>query len=159
MKLLLISLLIFLVSCNAKEERAVKDTFPTNTTSEKFCFVKNLSKVNNEAYATLDFIEYKKKTELDSVNIKGEIIDLPGGYCYANRIVESVKFLFNDNANIIMQTFSYDDEGNYNFNQSIKLTELIERLPTLQENGLANTPFKIAIRNNQIISLTEIYLP
>ena len=126
---------------------------------EKLCFLEDVRNEDTKNYATVDFIDYLKTSDADSLIFATKKIDLPNGYSYVNNKIESEKFEIADTAKIILQTFSFDNDGNFNFNQTVKLTELEDALKNKNDNLFLNSPFKIKLENNKIITLTEIYIP
>lgn len=152
--------IILLSGCN-------KDIPPKKTSEipqvkeivEKYGFVKNIISDSGKYFAEIDFIDYLKNSDIDSTIPDAQIIELPNGYSYVNKEVKNEKIAIVDSAKIILQTFSYDSSGNFNFNQSVKLNEIVETLKKNKDKVILHSPFRIGIDNNQIISLTEIYIP
>ena len=162
MKNYLIILLLFLAtfygcSNNKKVDINLKDDIQ----SEKFCYIKNVEQKSDTAKANIyvDFIEYEKKSDLDSTISKEQIIELPNGYCYVNENSLTESFLFNNSTKITMQTFSYSNEGNFNFNQTISLNQFVKEFSKPEPLPFKFSVYKITIRGNKIDSLTEIYIP
>ncbi len=149
--------LFLLISCKHDNlnPRIVKEELQA---VKKLCFIKNFySKEKN--YVTIDFIEHIKTSDLDSKVTYPQIIELPDKYCYVNKEIKIEDFELSDSVKIIMQTFSYDSEGNYNFKQSITLKDLLDELYKSNKARFLNSPYEVEIISNKIISLTEIYIP
>lgn len=125
---------------------------------KKLCFIKNFYSKEKD-YVTLDFIELIKTGDLDSKVTYPQIIELPDKYCYVNKEIKIEDFELSDSVKIIMQTFSYDSEGNYNFKQSITLKGLLNEIGKFKQIRFLKSPYEVEIVNNKIISLTEIYIP
>ena len=157
-KSILIIVLIF-SGCQQNLEPPKTNKTEVVSVTEKFCFLRDVQNEESKNYATIDFIDYQKTAELDPTISADQKIDLPNGYSYVNKKIESEKFEFADSAKIILQTFSFDKDGNFNFNQLVKLTELEDALKNKNKNLFLNSPFKVKIENNKIIALTEIYIP
>ena len=134
---------------------------PPVTTSiiEKLGFVKNINKESDKYFAVIDFIDYIKNSEIDSTILETQKIEVPNGYSYVNKEIENEKIAIADSAKIILQTFSFNDDGNFNFNQSVEINEVVKALREKKDNIFPHSPFRIKIANNKIIALTEIYIP
>jgi hypothetical protein len=151
--------ILLLQGCN-KTIPPQKIEIPASTNSiEKFGFLKNITKENNKYFATVDFIDYLKNSEIDSTVSENQKIELPNDYSYVNKKIKIEKIAISDSAKLILQTFSYDSQGNFNFNQSVGLNEIIKAFQESKNNIFLHSPFKIKIKNNQIIPLNEIYIP
>ena len=107
----------------------------------------------------IDFIDFIKNSEIDSTILGTQKIEVPNGFSYVNKEIENEKITIADSAIIILQTFSFNDDGNFNFNQSVKINEVVKALREKKDNIFPHSPFRIKIANNKIIALTEIYIP
>lgn len=155
--LFLFALLLYSCSDSPKQESKT-----IHTKVEKriaFCYLSNIYQSESKTLVAIDFIEYKKTSNLDSNITNSQIIELPNGFCYLNEEHKLEVFPIIKNAIIVMQTFSFNNEGSFNFNQSIKLSELLQRIATSKNNQFKFSPFKVVLENNSIISLAEIYIP
>ncbi len=155
--MLIIAFVLFFTSCkhenintrNVKEELQVV---------KRLCFIKSFYR-KEKNYAALDFIEHIKISDIDSKATYPQIIELPDKFCYVNKEIIFEDYEISDSVKIIMQKFSYDAEGNYKFNQSITLMELLAEFDKSKHVRFLNSPYEIEIINNKIISLKEIYIP
>lgn len=129
------------------------------STEDGFCYLTDIKQVGQSVIAKIDLIEYQKMSEINPKLKENQILELPSGFCYLNEKVNIEEYSVADTVSIIMQTFSYDDEGNFNFNQIVQLSELIEFFKTSESERIKFTPFKIRKENNTITSLTQIYIP
>jgi hypothetical protein len=125
---------------------------------KKLCFIQSLYK-KDKNYITVDFINHIKKSELDPKATALQIIELPNDYCYLNKEKKFEDYEISDSVKIVMQKYSYDDEGNYKFGQSIKLNDLLKAVEKPKKARFLSSPYEIEILNNKIISLKEIYIP
>ncbi len=149
--------MFLLTSCKHENLKTGK-TKEESQVLKKVCFIKNFYK-KDKNYASVDFINHVKKSELDLTISNLQIIELPDSFCYVNKEMKLEDFEISDSVKIIMQKYSYDLEGNYNFGQSIKLTDLLKAVEKSKQARFLLSPYEIEILNNKIISLKEIYIP
>ena len=156
--ILVISLLIC-QGCN--EEKLIQERIKSNKEEIKikFCYLLDLKKNVNNTTAVIDFIEYRKITELDSNILSSQFIELPNGFCYSNMEVKLNEVELTNSSKIIMQTFSYSKEGNFNFNESVTYDEFVKEYNHSAHKSFQLSPYKIVLKNKNIIALTEIYIP
>ncbi len=124
----------------------------------KLCFVKSFNR-KDKNYVTVDFIDHIKTSDLDPKVTYPQVIELPDKFCYVNKKIMIEDFELSDSVKVILQTFSYDAEGNYNFKQSITLKDLLSKIENSKQARFLKSPYEVKIINNKIISLTEIYIP
>ncbi|MCP5061124.1 MAG: hypothetical protein GY936_01495 [Ignavibacteriae bacterium] len=159
-KIMLLLMVVFLLqTCKNEVSQNSKVSGVDIQLSEKKCFVNNIHEKNDKIYATLNFIEYQKIMDLDSTITKNQVLELPNGFCYIDEKVILENFKFSKTPSIVMQTLSYNTEGNFNFNQSIGLNELLEYFKKPESERLKFSPFKIKLKGKEIVSLEEIYIP
>ena len=158
-KIILISFMVFLFSCKSDELKEKKITNKKVEKIERFGYINNVYKSINSTYVAIDFIEYKKISEKDLANETTQTIDLPNGFSYINVKKEIEDFPFRKNVKIIMQTFSHNKEGNFNFNQIITLNELTDYFQKPEHERVMFSPFKITLVDSKVSSLREIYIP
>jgi len=156
--ILLIALALF-QSCKSEAPKTNNKKSNQLEQIENFCFISNIKQKDEETSIALDFIEYKKFSNLDSAITLSQVIELPNGFCYVNEKIELRNFKISKNAKIIMQTFSHKEDGSFNFNQKISLAEFTEFSETSKFRMLKLSPFKVIIEGEKIILLEEIYLP
>ena len=162
MKIVIIYSLVFaliILGCQKKQEQQKNNNTNTVDINEKFCFLKDIENDEGKYYAAVDFIDYLKTSDLDSSTSENQKIELPNGYSYVNKETQIEKYEVADSAKIIMQTFSFSNNGNYNFNQIIQLKTLEEAIQKKGDKIFLHSPFRIKLENNKIVSLTEIYIP
>ena len=155
--LLIFSFTCLLISCK-QENLKIENTKEKLQAVKKLCFIQNFYK-EDKNYASVDFINHVKKSQLDPTIGNLQIIELPDGFCYVNKEMKLEDFEISDSVKIIMQKYSYDLEGNYNFGQSIKLTDLLKAVEKSKQARFLLSPYEIEILNNKIVSLKEIYIP
>jgi hypothetical protein len=148
-----------LIACQKKPEPQKNNNVDSPIITEKFCFLKDIKYEGGINYATIDFIDYVKTSDIDSSILTNQIIELPNGYSYVNTEIINEKLEIADSVKIILQTFSFNEDGNFNFNQQVTLKTLEEALQKKGDKIFLHSPFKIELENNKIISLTEIYIP
>lgn len=125
---------------------------------KKLCLIKSVYQ-KDKILAAIDFIDLEKKSNLNSHKADKLIVELPDGQCYFNNELKIENLEFSDSVKIIMQKFSFDKEGNFNFGQSVTLTELLNEIKKNKHARFLSSPFEIEILNNQILFLKEIYIP
>lgn len=157
--MLLLMVVFLLQSCENKAPQNSKLSSSGIQLSEKKCFVNNIQKKNDKIFATLNFIDYQKIIDLDSTIVVKQVLELPNGFCYVDEKIILENFEFSKTPAIVMQTLSYNAEGNFNFNQSIGLNELVEYFNKPESERLKFSPFKIKLNEKKIVSLEEIYIP
>lgn len=151
--------LFLLQSCKNETKPIVEKTTVKTVKEDGFCYLNDIKQTENKLIAKIDFIEYQKTSEIDSTLKLDQIIELPNGFCYVNENPKLEEVEISDTALVIMQTFSYDNEGNFNFNQKIKLNELVELFKNPEGDRIKFSPFRLKLKNKIITSLTEIYIP
>ena len=85
--------------------------------------------------------------------------ELPDNYYIRNLKIDSLKFSVSDTAEVMMQTYSYNQTGNYNFNQKIPVSKFITLLSDKNFERFKFKLYKFHILNNEIVSIKEKYLP
>ncbi len=158
-KIIIILIALFLATCKDEVKVASKIINSKVEQSEHFCYLTNINHGSDSAFATIDFIEYKKIADVDSTVQISQIIELPNGFCYSNNEILLKSYPFRKNVKIVMQTFSYTKDGNFNFNQIVALNELVDYFQKPEHERILLSPFRITLIDHQISSLTEIYIP
>ena len=85
--------------------------------------------------------------------------DISNGYYIRNQKRDSLEFKVSNDATIIMQTFSYDNDGNFNFNEKVKLSDFLKLYTEKEYNRFKQIPFIIQVTNNEITDIQEQYIP
>ncbi len=158
-KILLLIIVALFQSCKEDVPQKMESIAPKIKLSENFCYINKIEQNDGKVSAAIDFIEYSKTTDLDSTILSSSIIELPNGFCYSNKEVKNEEVEFKNNSKIIMQTFSYSKEGNFNFNQAVTLDEFVQKCNTTEPKPFMFSPYKIVLNKSNIITLTEIYIP
>ena len=156
---ILFGLTFYFTACRTEDPKQKKLNEKTSDPIVKYCYLNEIKLVDGKYLAAVDFIEYKKVTEIDSMISVDRIIELPNGFCYLNKehVLEDLELP--SNAGIMMQTFSYDHEGNFTFNQALTIEELYKSYNEPHFNRLKSVPFRVVINGAKIDSLLEIYIP
>ena len=158
-KIIFVFFVLFLFSCKNDELKEKKSVNRKVENIERFGYINNVYQNINGTYVVIDFIEYKKTSNKNLTNKTIQTIQLPNGFSYINEKIEMEDFPFRKDAKIIMQTFSHNQEGNFNFNQIITINELEEFFQKSEHERLKFSPFRIALLDHKVSSLTEIYIP
>lgn len=152
------SFLVFAISCKDAEVKELPK--PKNVTHEIeiFAYINNVLKKEGKTLIVIDVIAYNNND--NSVNQKKvDRIDLPNGYSIINKKVELAEKVVSDSVDITMQTLNYDDYGNFKFNEYVSLSNLVDIYNMPDMGRYKQIPFKISLSNDQITSITEIYIP
>ncbi len=137
--------MIAVIACNSKKEE-VKNVVGENkpeATVEKTVLIVNVDSVENQIGFGVDEVNISK----DEANVPAVVNDKD----------EQHNFPVSDTVQIFMQTFDYDDDGNYKINQKIMLEQLIQALN--REERYKFIPFDIVIKGDEIVKITEKYIP
>lgn len=154
-----ILILFLLVSaCDSKKNlKSITEKEETESLLQqsKYCFIQDIRKDSLSYILLFDQIEFENDT---TVNIK-KLVELPNGFYFANseKKLEAIKL--DSLSAIIMQTLSFNEEGNFNFNQKVKIAELVEAYKEKQMDRFNNIPFRIVSTGTKVDSLFEIYIP
>ena len=148
---------MFILVTSCKNEQTEKQEVVRKVVNEeRICLIDNVFEVEGRAYASVDYLEV---SEMDS-NAKGQpIIQFPNGYSYFNNKLALENIEISKNASVIMQTASYDAEGNFNFNEAFKINGLVELFANSENERMKFVPFRIKILDNNITAINEIYIP
>lgn len=154
--ILILSLLV--LACDSKKNlKSITEKEETESLLQqsKYCFIQDIRKDSLSYILLFDQIEFGNDT---IVNIK-KLVELPNGFYFTNfeKKLEAIKL--DSLSAIIMQTFSFNDEGNFNFNQKVKIAELVEAYKEKQMDKFNNIPFRIVSTGTIVDSLIEIYIP
>ena len=169
-KFVLIAFLIIISGC---ETNKVKYQKTDNKTPSKIIkqelnctgYIKAIQKNGNSNILTIDTVEMyngeaaEKAFNKDKNEGKNKINEITDGYYISNSKVDSLKFRISDTANVIMQTLSYNQNGNYNFNEKIQISKLISLLNNKEYQRFKFKLYDFHILNNEIVSIKEVYLP
>jgi len=154
--LILFSILLF--GCKNKEQEhpvQKEEIIKTEPQQTKFCFIQNVVKDSLNCFLLFKQVEYKKKSsKTDNI-----IIEMPDGSCFSNKEDKPERLEIKNSTVIIMQTFSFTDNGNFNFNQKVNPDDFIKSFSNSQNNRFKLIPFRLVFTGTKIDSLFEIYIP
>ncbi len=85
--------------------------------------------------------------------------EMPSGYSIKNTVKDSITLMVPDTAKIIMQTFSHNSSGNYNFNEKITVRKFFAILGNKEFERFKHKLYQFKVLNNVIISIQEKYTP
>ena len=165
-----ISLLI--TSCNkikttlkVKEKSIQHVKMQSFTSKDSYGYITSVYSKGNSNYLTIDTVQwltgnnaiiaYKADNKLAKVNNS----DLPGGFYIRNNSIDSITVAIPDSAVIIMQTLSYNNTGNYNFNQKITAQKFLKILEQKGSERFLHKLYNFKIINNKALSIREKYIP
>lgn len=151
--------IVFFQACKNDLPQKNKDTNKLNQQIIKFCYINKIQEKSKNVFVTLDFIEYSKITDLDSTILFENMIELPNGFCYVNNEVKLESYEFIKETEIILQTFTHNNEGSFNFNEVVKLDKFVEQFNQSEPKPFKFSPYKISIIGSKIKVLEEIYIP
>lgn len=158
---------LFLLSNCSKEIKS--DPSPSSLIISKksniHCFFINVSKKHGEIIAIIDSIEYYdgenayKEFKIDLNKINSNELILTDGFYIRNSKIDSLNFYISDSAEIIMQTYSHDKDGGYNFNEKISQYKFVNIFAGEPAERYRTIPFNCVILDDKLISIQEIYIP
>lgn len=162
--LISLALVIILTSCTEKkiEDSQYHNNVLSDTTTYLFYgYVSTIDKTDDYYSISVDTIQYyigeeaKEQFESDG-DPDAEFNDM---FYIRNTKEEYVDFKLADNVEIITQTLSHDEEGNFQFNKKTTLDDFISFVKTDTLGILNYIPFELLIKNNRVIKIKEIYIP
>ena len=116
-------------------------------------------------YLIIDTVEWfsgddaVKAFNMDKKEGKSKTNETPNGYYIRNVKIDSLKFKISDTANVVMQTLSYNQFGNFNFNERIQVSKFISLLNDKEYQRFKFKLYKFHILDNEIVSIKERYIP
>lgn len=146
------------LSCTDKNEEIKQKAKIKPSLIEEIFYIDTVFQKNEKKYAILDIINYTISVDSSNLN-KSDIIKFPNGYSILNEKVEFMEQIISDSVDITMQTLNYDDYGNFNFNEKIDSDNFEQIYLNPEYERYKHIPFKITLVDNQITSITEIYIP
>lgn len=78
----------------------------------------------------------------------------PNDYYIRNSSLDQAEYRVSPEVEVLMQTWSHDADGNYNWNQPILFTDLVSKL-----GFYSQLPFHITLRGDSVIKIVEQYIP
>lgn len=136
---------IIFAACNSKKEE-VKKTGLENKSEE--IVVKTVLIVN------ADSVDNKVLLEIDEVNISKDEANMP---VVMNDKIDQNNYSLSDSVEIFMQTFDYDNDGNYKVDQKILPEQFIKSFNN--QERYKYIPFEIRVKGDKIVKITEKYIP
>ena len=154
----LFSFLVFTISCKDTEIKELPKLKKAPPAIEIVVYINNVIKKKGETFIVIDVIEYKKNSNSADQN-KTNRIDFPNGYSIINEKIEFTERAISDSVIITMQTLNYDDHGNFKFNEKTDFDKFEQIYLNPEYDRYKHIPFKVTLIDNQITSITEIYIP
>ncbi len=90
----------------------------------------------------------------DGVCPDGEPCEPPNGFYIRNASPEVARYSISPAIELTMQTWSHDEQGGYNWNQTVPYVEFLERASEYR-----TLPFYAVVRGQEVVRLTEQYVP
>lgn len=153
--LIVVCSLLLLQSCKNNEQNRIIKSEKKESSESRYCFIEDIKMENQKTILLFDQVEYKN----DTSGIDHKIIEMPDGFYFSDKENKIDTAEFDSGSVIVMQTFSFDDEGNFNFNERVKSSELLETFEDSPIVRLKQLPFRIVTTGTKIDSLFEIYIP
>ncbi len=128
-------------------------------------FIKGIGRENSGNYLLIDTVEWftgkeaRLEYDKDKKLFPGSKPEEPQGFYVRNLKIDSLKLGFPDDAEVIMQTLSYNKSGNFNFNQKINGIKFLALLKQNNSTQFLEKPYIFKAENNKITSVKEIYIP
>lgn len=154
----LLSLLVFTKNCTNSEVIELPKLKKISPKIEIVAYIYSIIKKDGEDLVVVDVIDYNINDNSANQN-ESNRIDLPNGYSILNEKVELMEKIISDSVDITMQTLNYDDYGNFKFNEKIDSDTFKQVFLNTEYERYKHIPFKITLVDNQITSITEIYMP
>lgn len=166
----LLILIVFVTGCkkdlpspeqsNNTQEISLQDT----TTYTLTCFLKEIIKKENSQFLIVDSVTYMSRSDIEKLEKTKENIQLLNnaketGFYLENNESLLKELELNISTLYIMQTFSINAEGMFNFNERIKPLQFEHLVSNISKGRYAGIPFRITYRENKIIKIEEIYIP
>ncbi len=113
--------------------------------SKKIGYVKSITPKGGTYQIQIDFIDFIQDQTT------------PNGYRIDNPSMEIVTLPMEQNSTITLQTYSYAQDGNFNYNQTITFSEFLNAFNS--DSLITNVPYWLEIQNGKVIKITEQYIP
>jgi hypothetical protein len=153
--IIIIVLFFLMLSCKSTKQEKIIKHVKTENPQNRFCFIHEIKEENQKAILIFDLIERKK----DSANSNSKIIEMPNDFYFSNTEKKLEAMEVDSNSILIMQTFSFSNDGNFKFNEKVKLTDFVNVFTDSVNNRFKMIPFRIVSTGTKIDSLFEIYIP
>lgn len=144
-----------MLSCKSTKQEKIIEHVKTENPQNRFCFIHEIKEENQKAILIFDLIERKK----DSANSNSKIIEMPNDFYFSNTEKKLGAMEVDSNSILIMQTFSFSNDGNFKFNEKVKLTDFVNVFTDSVNNRFKMIPFRIVSTGTKIDSIIEIYIP
>lgn len=144
-----------MLSCKSTKQEKIIEHVKTENPQNRFCFIHEIKGENQKAILIFDLIERKK----DSANSNSKIIEMPNDFYFSNTEKKLEAMEVDSNSILIMQTFSFSNDGNFKFNEKVKLTDFVNVFTDSVNNRFKMIPFRIVSTGTKIDSIIEIYIP
>lgn len=154
--ILILSLLVS--ACDSKKNfKSITEKEKTESLIQqsKYCFIHDIRKDNLGYILIFNQIEYRNDSDANT----NKIIELPNGYYFSDPENKLEKLQIESNVSVIMQTFSFNDDGNFNFNQKVNISELADTFKKAPIVRFKQIPFRVVSTGTKVDSLFEIYIP
>ena len=154
----LIGLIVFTISCTDTEVKELVKLKKEHIEIKAVAYINSVIKKGGKYFIVVDLVEYSK-SDNSATHGKTNRIDLPNGYSIINQKIEFTEKVISDTVIITMQTLNYDDYGNFKFKEKIDIDKLKKLYLNPEYERYKHIPFQITAIDNQINSITEIYIP
>ena len=154
----LIGLIVFTISCTDTEVKELANLKKAHIEIKAVAYINSVIKKEGKHFIVVDMVDYSKR-DSSATHGKTNRLDLPNGYSIINKKIEFIEKVISDTVIITMQTLNYDDYGNFKFKEKIDIDKLKKLYLNPDYERYKHIPFKITSIDNQIKSITEIYIP
>ena len=154
----LIGLIVFTISCTDTEVKELVKLKKEHIEIKAVAYINSVIKKGGKYFIVVDLVEYSK-SDNSVTHGKTNRIDLPNGYSIINQKIEFTEKVISDTVIITMQTLNHDDYGNFKFKEKIDIDKLKKLYLNPEYERYKHIPFQITAIDNQINSITEIYIP
>jgi hypothetical protein len=146
---------LLLQNCKSNKQEIKLGPIIKENSQNRFCFIDDIKMDNQKSILLFDLIEKQK----DSLTPQLKVIDLPNGFYFSNNEKKFEAIEIDSNSILIMQTFTFNDDGNFKFNQRVNLTDFMNVFTDSENSRFKMIPFRIVSTGTKIDSLIEIYVP
>lgn len=169
MQRVLLSLVVALLSLLpfSLVEANINDYTPVPPSAETHpAYIEKIYTENGKTYITADFIEWYEGEEADRVfrelEQDPEVTEAPDGYYIVNDDIELQTFEVASDAEVLMQIYNRTgniDEAQTDWNEKINLVKFVSLFGEEEEMNMKDFPYHLMIEGNEIVKITQQFIP
>lgn len=166
MKLKIITTFVFaiiLIGCTTTDKPKISGETPHPNIDTFYCSIKSIEIKSDYYDVKLDRIDFLFSDAAQKAMVEDGLLgkdEWPlNDYYLRNKEIIIENFKFDNSVQIIMQTYSHDDEGEFNWNQTISIADFLKVFDRTDGVNYINHPFNIITNGNKILVITERFIP